>query len=294
MNYRHAFHAGNFADVFKHAFLMIALETLCAKDKPFVVVDTHAGIGLYDLKGIQAGKTGEWEQGIGRLLARTDCPDALASYVQAVRSLNAAPAGEAGEAGIRWYPGSPLLTAMHLRETDRLVACELHPDDAPALAANLRRPEVRHKTLRVEQGDGYAALKGLVPPAERRGLVLIDPPFERRDEQNAIVRALRGAVRRWASGSYAVWYPIKDPAEIAAFHDALATLSEDGVTSAWALDLMIRPPRFADTLNGCGFAFINPPWGVLKAADTVMPWLTDLLEQDAGARWSSRWLIGEG
>lgn len=283
MNYRHAFHAGNFADVFKHAFLMMALETLRAKDKPFVVVDTHAGIGLYDLAGTEAGKTGEWEQGIGRLIGRDDLPQPLQPYVQAIRDLNP-------DGGLRWYPGSPWLEAKALRQKDRLIACELHPEDAPALDHNLRR----FGGVRVENADGYAVLKGQVPPPERRGLVLIDPPFERTDEIDVIIRTLRSAVKRWASGSYAIWYPIKDPAATMAFHEAVAGLAADGVTSAWALDLMVRPPRWSDTLNGCGFVFINPPWGVLKAAEAVMPWLTAVLEQQPGARWTGRWLVGEG
>lgn len=279
MNYRHAYHAGNFADVVKHALLALAIEQLKGKDKPFFVLDTHAGIGLYDLQGEQAGKTGEWEAGIGRVLARDDAPADLAPYLDVVRAMNP-------DGALRWYPGSPLLTRRLMRDGDRLVGCDLHPEDAALLAEAFGRDRRVH----VEHGDGYAALKAQVPPPERRGLVLIDPPFERRDEFEQMAKALHQGLRRWAAGTWASWYPIKDPVEHGRF---LAGLAETVTAKTWAVDFYIREPREPGRLNGCGMVFVNPPYRVLQAAETVLPWLAEVLAQGPGARVAAEWLVGE-
>src|SRR3546814_577166 len=216
MNYRHAYHAGNFADVVKHAVLALAIARLKVKDAPFCVIDTHAGIGRYDLGAPAASKTGEYKTGIARLLARDPetLPDELRPYLAAVKALNG---GALKNGGLRWYPGSPRLVRSLLRRQDRLVALELHPEDAAALAALFERdPQVK-----VQQADGYGGLKALLPPRERRGLVLIDPPFEERGEFERLVQGLRQAYRRWATGHYVIWYPIKGRPPVAAFHDAL-------------------------------------------------------------------------
>jgi 23S rRNA (adenine2030-N6)-methyltransferase len=273
VNYRHAFHAGNFADVVKHVLLVLAVTHLKAKDKPFFVLDTHAGRGLYDLRGEQAGRTGEWRDGIGRLLALAHPPPGLAPYLDAVRAV-----------GSGLYPGSPRLVQRLLRTDDRLFLCELHPEDAAVLRIAVGRDE----RVKVETRDGYAALKAVLPPKERRGLVLIDPPFERRDEFAACERALREGVKRWASGTFAVWYPIKDPLEVAAFH---ARVADMGLGKTWHLDLYIRaavPGR--PRLDGCGFLFVNPPWPVLDAAEGLLPDLADVLAQGEGAGVRHGWL----
>lgn len=280
MNYRHAYHAGNFADVFKHALLAVGLEYLKAKVKPFVVLDTHAGVGLYDLAGEEAGKTGEWVQGIGRLMAHPAPPAALAPYLEVVRGLNP-------DGGLRRYPGSPWLAKALTRPQDRLVLHELHPVDSRVLSETMRGDD----RITVHAADGYAGLKAALPPKERRGLVLVDPPFEKADEFDAMLRALRAGVKRWATGICALWYPIKDPLEVAAFH---ARVEDLGVPKTYALDLYVRRPvPGVPRLDGCGFVFVNPPFGLLQSLDTLMPFLTDLLAQGDGAGWEGRWLVGE-
>ena len=208
MNYRHGYHAGNFADVLKHTALCELLRLLTAKDKKLFVLDTHAGAGGYDLSGSQARRTGEAETGIVRLagLPRAGMPAAVARYLAAVTAYDR----KFGPAGgqLRRYPGSPRLVRAALRPGDRFIACELHPEEALLL----KREFAGDRAVEVRQADGYKALKALLPPVERRGLVLIDPPFEVPDEYEHLLRALRQGVRRFATGCYAIWYPIKDEA----------------------------------------------------------------------------------
>ncbi|MGC2857506.1 23S rRNA (adenine(2030)-N(6))-methyltransferase RlmJ [Novispirillum sp. DQ9] len=280
MNYRHAYHAGNFADVFKHALLAMCLEYLKGKDKPFFVLDTHSGVGLYDLEGVEAGKTGEWRDGIARVIDAPDAPAELAPYLEIVRGLN--PGG-----GLRAYPGSPWVAKALARPDDRIALCELHPADAETLADTLRGD----RRVKVYARDGYGAVKALLPPPERRGLVLIDPPFEKRDEFAALEQAVRDGVKRFAGGTFALWYPIKDAVEIAAFH---ARLEDLGVPKTLSIDLFVRRPRPGlPRLDGCGYVFINPPYGLLAGLDRVMPFLAGLLAQDGGAGWTRRWLVPE-
>src|SRR6185437_10460875 len=204
MNYRHAFHAGNIADVLKHAVLARILVHLGEKAAAFRVIDTHAGTGRYDLAAAQAARTGEWRDGIGRLWA-AELPDdirgLLAPYLAAVASAN-------GGGALRHYPGSPLIALSLMRPQDRLVACELEPGAAAALAANLRR-DARARAVAI---DGWSALNAYVPPQERRGVILIDPPYEDKQEFARLADAMVAAGRKWATGTYLVWYPIKDRA----------------------------------------------------------------------------------
>lgn len=279
MNYRHAFHAGNFADVFKHVLLSLAVENLKRKEKPFVVIDTHAGVGLYDLTGNEASRTGEWTKGIGQLIDATDLPDELTPYLEAVRAENP-------DGGLRFYPGSPRLIQRLLRANDRLQLCELHPQDARLLAGNMRRDD----RVKVENRDGYDALKAYLPPKERRGLVHIDPPFERGDEFLALQRALQDGVQRWASGTYCVWYAIKDPIEGGAF---LQRLVDAGLPKLWAVEMFIRAPQGLSKLDGCGMVFVNPPYSVQTGVEAVMPAITSYLAQGEGAFWTAEWLTAE-
>lgn len=281
MNYRHAYHAGNFADVFKHALLAMCLEHMKGKDKPFFVLDTHAGIGLYDLASEEAVKTGEWHHGIGRLMEATDVPAELTPYLDVVRGLNL-------EGGLRYYPGSPWVAKALTRAGDRVALCELHPADAEALAATVRRD----RRVKVHAQDGYAAIKSMLPPPERRGMVLIDPPYERRDEFAALEQAVVDGIKRFAGGTFALWYPIKDALEIANFH---ARLEDLGVPKTLSIDLMVRRSRRGlPRLDGCGYVFINPPYGMLAGLERVMPFLSGLLALDDGAGWTQRWLVPEG
>jgi 23S rRNA (adenine2030-N6)-methyltransferase len=275
MNYRHAYHAGNFADVLKHVVLSMALAHLKKKDAPFRVIDTHAGIGLYDLEGEEAVKTGEWRGGIGRLLG----PDVVAlpaaaaglmkPYLDAVRALNS-------DGVLRRYPGSPSLALALMRTDDRLVANELHPEDA----ATLRRTLARDRRAKVLELDGWLALKAQLPPKERRGVVLVDPPFEEPGELDRIVDGLDNARRRFSGGIYLLWYPIKDPRPVARFHDALAKIAPP---ESLAIELLIRAAIDPDRLNGCGIVVLNPPFTLEADLAVLLPVLAERLSDGAGA-----------
>ncbi|MCR9218719.1 MAG: 23S rRNA (adenine(2030)-N(6))-methyltransferase RlmJ [Alphaproteobacteria bacterium] len=277
MNYRHAFHAGNFADVLKHWVLLLILERLAAKPKPFFVLDTHAGAGFYDLAREAAGRTGEAAQGIGRLLAdRASAPQSLDPYLDAVARLNA------GEPALRWYPGSPYLIAERLRPQDRLIACDLQPDEHRALRETLA-PFPRAKAL---NGDGYAAAPSMLPPPERRGLLLIDPPFESRTEFEAVAKAAARAHKRFPQGATLLWHPIKDPAAVDAFRAALPRPA-GGLA---AVDLAVAAPRRDGPMTACGLTLLNPPFGVTAQVEADLPALAERLASGPGAGGRVEWL----
>ncbi|MBI5165251.1 MAG: 23S rRNA (adenine(2030)-N(6))-methyltransferase RlmJ [Magnetospirillum sp.] len=270
MNYRHVYHAGNFADVLKHAVLALVVDYLKRKDAGFLYLDTHAGLGSYDLGAIEAEKTGEWRDGIGRILAAAAAPAALAPYLAAVRACNG------GDGPLRRYPGSPIVVRALARPQDRLALVELHPDDA----AGLKTLFAGDRRVGVHHGDGYAALKALLPPPERRGVVLIDPPFEARDEFLRLRRGVATAMARWATGQYLVWYPIKGRPAVARFHADLAML---GLPDSLVVELMVKPGDDPLTLNGCGLVAINPPWILRDVLAEVLPYLAEVLGGDAGS-----------
>jgi 23S rRNA (adenine2030-N6)-methyltransferase len=281
MNYRHAYHAGNFADVLKHATLALILGHLKSKDKPFCVVDTHAGSGHYDLHADQADRTGEWRNGIGRLWGQAGLPPELAAYIAAIRRLN-----RAGVGGLRWYPGSPRLVRILMRPDDRLIATELHPVEAQLL----QREFAGDAQVIVKRMDGYQALKAFLPPAERRGLVLIDPPFEETNEFERLVRGFTEAHRRWAQGIFAMWYPIKDTAPVRAFHEAMIAT---GTRRILAVELMLRPAVYADRLNGTGLLLVNPPFTLADDLRRLVPYLAGLLGDDGHGMARVEQLVGE-
>jgi 23S rRNA (adenine2030-N6)-methyltransferase len=281
MNYRHAYHAGNFADVVKHAAVALILDHLKTKNKPFCVVDTHAGPGRYDLLADAAERTGEWKGGIGRLWGRAGLPPELAPYLAAIRRVN-----RAGVGSLRWYPGSPRLVRILMRPEDRLVAVELHPVDAQAL----QREFAGDAQVQVKRMDGYQALKAFLPPPERRGLVLVDPPFEVTDEFERMVKGLDEARRRWAQGIFAFWYPIKNDAPVRAFHDAVIGL---GVRRVVAAEFMVRPAVDPERLNGCGLLLINPPWTLADDLRRLLTRLQDLLSDPGPALSRVEQLVGE-
>ena len=254
MNYRHAYHAGNFADCFKHAILVWLLLALARKEKPFCVLDTHAGCGEYDLTADPALRTGEAGRGIFPLC---ECPPAvLEPYVHLVR--------DAAN-----YPGSPALIRKLLRPGDRAVLCELHPEDHAAL----RRFCARDHRMGVHLRDGYAAIRAFLPPGERRGLTFIDPPYEAPDEFLRVAEALRMAHERFAGGVIAAWYPIKHRAPA---RHLLDTLRASALCDTVAVELCLRHPVDPTRLNGCGMVLVNPPFGF--AAD-ILPMLTALLDR---------------
>ena len=282
MNYRHAFHAGNFADVFKHAVLAHVLGYLTRKPAPIRFIDTHAGTGVYDLAGPEAARTGEWREGVGRIahaLVPPGLGPVLAPYLASI--------GTPDAAGVwRSYPGSPAIAQTVLRPEDRLTLCELHPEDAAALRRNMGRdPRVT-----VQPSDGYAALKALVPPPERRGLVLIDPPFEQAGEFDTLLAALCRAHRKWATGVYMVWYPLKERAAVARFARGLA---EAGVRRVLQLHLVVGDPD-AGPLAGSGLVLVNPPFALKRDAEVLLPWLAATLARPGqAATWTALSLVGE-
>jgi 23S rRNA (adenine2030-N6)-methyltransferase len=263
MNYRHAYHAGNFADVLKHVVLTLVIEHLKRKAAPFRVIDTHAGSGRYVLDTEAARKTGEWEGGIGRLLGNDVAPLAapiaalLAPYLDAVRAENE------GQA-LRIYPGSPLIARRLMRGDDALVANELHPEEHALLKAAVGRDR-RVKILAL---DGWLALKAQLPPRERRGIVLIDPPFEEPRELERMAEGLAEGLRRFATGVYVAWYPIKDPKPVARFHRTVAAVAGPKLLRA---EVMLRRPVNLERLNGCGLVVANPPHTLDRDLAVLLP-----------------------
>lgn len=247
MNYRHAFHAGNFADCFKHALLVAILDSLARKPAPFFVLDTHAGAGHYDLDSDAARRTGEADAGIRRLVDSAD--PALQRYL-----------GLVGELGL--YPGSPALIAAAMRTHDRLACCELHPEEAVAL----RRFFGRDRRVEVHQRSAWEAIGALLPPKEKRGLVFIDPPFEARDEFIQVMDGVRRGHIRFGHGIFAVWYPVKQMAAVRGFH---ADLKASGIKDIVAVDMYLREPTDPERLNGCGLTVINPPYQFPEQASFI-------------------------
>lgn len=272
MNYRHAYHAGNFADVVKHAVLALVIEHMKQKPAPFRVIDTHAGIGLYDLTAEQAQKTGEWREGIGRLMRAdlsAEAAKALASYLDSVRALNP-------EGMLLRYPGSPLIARDLLRAEDRLVLNELHPEDQAELAQLF----ARDKQVKVMALDAWTAVKALLPPPERRGLTLIDPAFEVQGELQRLLEALQQGMRRFASGTFLLWYPIKEVRVAAAFRQKLAAL---GLPKVLAIEFMIRGSEDETRLNGAGLIAVNAPYTLVGTLQVLLPELVKILAQGKGA-----------
>jgi 23S rRNA (adenine2030-N6)-methyltransferase len=261
VNYRHHFHAGNVADVFKHLILVQVLEALRRKETPFCVIDTHAGSGLYRLQA-----PGEFEQGIGRLWpARPQWPQ-LSTYFALLAPYN--------RTGLSAYPGSPLIIRDRLRPQDRAIFIERHPEEAEALRDNLQGS----RGITINEADAWAALKGLLPPQENRGLVFIDPPYEKPDELDLVAQALRAAYLRWRNGLYLVWYPIKARRPVEKLHAAVRALGAE----ALAVELLTLPEDMPQRLNGSGVLLINPPWKLEETLHTLLPSLATFLAGPAG------------
>jgi 23S rRNA (adenine2030-N6)-methyltransferase len=277
LSYRHAFHAGNHADVLKHFVLVQLGRHLAQKDKPFWIVDTHAGAGLYALDAGHATQLKEYETGIGRLWERDDLPAALADYVDLVRACN--PGATRAPTTLRVYPGSPWLALQMLRPQDRLRLFELHPSDSTLLRENLKD---RHRRVTVAAADGFGALKALLPPPPRRALVLIDPPYEVRDDYARVVTALReDGLPRFATGTYAVWYPQLARAEARQLPDRLRGLPVRNWLNV-TLDVR-RPSPDGLGMHGSGMFVVNPPWTLYRTLEDVMPCLVRMLGQSEGA-----------
>lgn len=288
LSYRHAFHAGNHADVLKHAVIIALLRYLGQKDTPAMYIDTHAGAGLYALDSAYATKNAEYNSGIGRLWSRKDLPPPLADYVGLIHALN--PSGK-----LRYYPGSPYCADKILREQDRLRLFELHPSDSKILHDNFRKleahaaaqgihPAGRGSRVLIHKGDGFAGLKALLPPPSRRGLILVDPPYEDKTDYRKAQEMLKDALTRFATGIYAVWYPLLQRMESRQFPDRLKRLE----ASSWLnVTLSISTPTpDGFGLHSSGMFILNPPWTLEPMLREMMPYLVATLGTDAGAHFT--------
>lgn len=275
LSYRHVYHAGNFADVFKHIVLVHLLRALQRKDTACMVLDTHAGVGRYALDSAEACKNREYENGIARVLACADAPAAVADYLDLVHA-------ESADS----YPGSPCLARAMLRPRDRLVLSELHPADHAALKALF----AADRQVAVHQQDAYLGLKAFVPPAEKRGLVLIDPPYERKDEYERVVDGLQAAYRRWPTGVYAIWYPILSRSLATRFH---AAVSATGIRRILCAELCIDADADRTAFVGSGMLIVNPPWQVDAEMADYLPWLWRCLAPHGRGRQTVHWLVPE-
>jgi 23S rRNA (adenine2030-N6)-methyltransferase len=271
LSYRHGFHAGNHADVLKHVVFVQLLEALTQKDKPLWVVDTHAGAGSYSLQSAYAAKNAEYESGIARLWSRANLPAPLSAYIREVRAANP-------DGSLRTYPGSPRIALQLIREQDRLRLFERHTNESKALRVNIADAGRR---VAIVAGDGFAGLKSVLPPPSRRGLVLIDPSYEEVSDYRAVQSTIRDALQRFATGTYAVWYPQLARREAEALPGQLRRLADgDWLDAA----LSVKAPS-ADSfgLYGSGMFVVNPPWRLEARLGEAMPVLVEALGQDAAA-----------
>lgn len=280
LSYRHIYHAGNFADVFKHIVLVQLLRALRRKETPFFVLDTHAGIGHYELAQAEAQKNREFDAGVMRLLDCADPPAAVADYLDQIQAQNSA-----GQT-LAYYPGSPYLIRALLRSQDRLVLSELHPADV----LELKRLFACDKQVAVHQQDAYQGLKAYLPPAERRGLVLIDPPYERKDEYRRVAEHLQAAYPRWPTGTYMIWYPVLSRSLVNRFHQAIIAT---GIRKILCAELCIDADTDRTAFVGSGLLIVNPPWRLQEQLITEMPWLWRCLAPDGQGGQSIDWLVPE-
>ena len=286
-SYRHGFHAGNHADVLKHFVLTQLLGYLNQKPAPYMVIDTHAGAGVYQLDSDYATKSGESEEGVALLWGRDDAPAAISEYLQVIKDMN--PAGR-----LRHYPGSPFLAERLMREQDRLRVFEMHPTDSKLLAENFRKLEAhaaangqkfnaRGTRVQLQRADGFAGLKALLPPPSRRGLILMDPSYEDKDDYRKVKVAIEDAQKRFATGTYAIWYPVLGRLESQQLPERLKRVA----ASEWLnVTLTVAGPASQEQgLRSSGVFIINPPWTLEAILKDIMPWLTQALAQDDGARF---------
>jgi 23S rRNA (adenine2030-N6)-methyltransferase len=282
MNYSHAFHAGNFADVMKHIILTRLIEYLKKKDAAFRVIDTHAGIGRYDLTGEIAKRSPEWVDGVGKLIAKglpQKATALVAPYLDVIK-------GENPGEKLAIYPGSPLLIRRLLRPQDRLSALELHPEYADRLG-KLFEGDFQ---VRVIQLDGWLALNAHLPPKEKRGLILVDPPFEELGEFDRLIDGLVKAHKKFPSGIYALWYPLKDTRAV---HDFVSGMESTGIPRMLRVELSVRPASNPPRLHGSGLILVNPPFVLEDELRAIMPALASLLGDTGAGRHKIEWIKGE-
>ena len=280
LSYRHSFHAGNHADVLKHIVLMLILENLKLKDKGFYYLDTHAGVGRYQLSSDEAEKTGEYKEGIGRLWERTDLPQEISHYVDLIKNLNF------GAKALRYYAGSPLIAAQLLRPQDRALLTELHPRDFPLLRNNFKE----FKNVSVKCDNGFQQLKATLPPKERRGLVLIDPPYELKEDYDLVVKAAEEGYKRFATGTYAIWYPVVLRQQTKRIFKGLQA---SGIRKILKIEIAVRPDSDQRGMTASGMAVINPPWTLENQMKAILPYLVKTLVPEGTGSWTVEWITPE-
>ncbi|NAW56656.1 MULTISPECIES: 23S rRNA (adenine(2030)-N(6))-methyltransferase RlmJ [unclassified Vibrio] len=278
LSYRHSFHAGNHADVVKHIVQSLILNALKQKEKPFVYHDTHSGVGRYDLTHEWAEKTGEYKQGIARVWQQQDIPQEIQSYLDAIRQLNN------GDT-LRYYPGSPRVARAHLRTHDRMVLTELHPSDYPLLEQEFHRD----RQVSIYKEDGFSRLKASLPPKERRGLVLIDPPYEMAREYRDVVQAIYHSYKRWATGIYAIWYPVVNRCDI---EDMIEGLQGLGIRKILQIELGVAPDTNEHGMTASGMIVINPPWKLESQMNEILPFLKEAIAPATG-HYKVEWIVPE-
>lgn len=279
LSYRHSFHAGNYADVLKHIVQSLIIESLKEKEKEFLYLDTHSGAGRYFLGSDHAEKTGEYLEGISRLWQRDDIPQELAPYLKAITAYNH------GEQ-LKYYPGSPLIAKQLLREQDHLHLTELHPADYPLLRQEFAK-DPRAKVLRA---DGYQQLKSQLPPPSRRGLILIDPPYEMKTDYHAVVQGIQEGYKRFATGTFALWYPVVLRQQIKRL---ARELEATGIRRILQIELAIKPDSDRRGMTASGMIVINPPWKLEKQMETLLPWLHKVLVPEGTGHTLVRWIAPE-
>ncbi len=280
LSYRHSFHAGNHADVLKHIVLMLILENLKQKEKGFYYLDTHAGVGRYRLFGDEAEKTAEFVEGIGRLWDKTDLPPDVQRYVDLIKKLNY------GGKELRYYAGSPLIAAQLLRAQDRALLTELHPSDYPLLRNNFKQFE----NVTAKRDNGFQQLKATLPPKERRGLVLIDPPYELKEDYDLVVKAVEEGYKRFATGVYAIWYPVVLRQQTKRI---IKGLEATDIRKILQIELAIRPDSDQRGMTASGMIVINPPWTLEAQMKQILPYLTQTLVPEGTGSWQVSWITPE-
>ncbi|QZY90544.1 23S rRNA (adenine(2030)-N(6))-methyltransferase RlmJ [Pantoea dispersa] len=279
LSYRHSFHAGNHADVLKHTVESLILTALMEKEKPFLYLDTHAGAGRYQLSGEHAERTGEYLEGIARIWQQPDAPALLKPYLAAIRNLN--PTGT-----LRYYPGSPLIARHLLRDEDKLQLTELHPTDYPLLRSEFSKDA----RARVERADGYQQLKAKLPPPTRRGLILIDPPYEMKSDYQDVVKGIQEGHKRFATGVYALWYPVVLRQQI---KHMLKDLEATGIRNILQIELAVRPDSDQRGMTASGMIVINPPWKLKAQMEELLPWLHQKLVPASTGHYSVTQIVPE-
>lgn len=280
LSYRHSFHAGNHADVLKHIVLTLILESLQQKEKAFYYLDTHAGVGRYRLFGNDAEKIAEFEQGIARLWGKTDLPEEIQRYVNLIKKLNY------GGKELRYYAGSPLIAAQLLRPQDRALLTELHPTDFPLLRNNFKE----FANITTKRDNGFHQLKATLPPKERRGLVLIDPPYELKEDYDLVVNAIEEGYKRFSTGIYAIWYPVVLRQQTKRI---MKGLEASGIRKILQIELAIRPDSEQRGMTASGMIVINPPWQLEAQMKRILPYLTKTLVPEGTGSWKVTWLTPE-